>query len=166
MLVACAMNPPPPLAAPAWDTIPAGVLDALCTRLTMDAIATGAPLAIVTTSRPLGTSEAISALARAGRGRTKYSRVAASMEEANRSIPVTTAGSSCAWRPVPETQLDRVRDEMLLELSAPLVHPFLPRQAGLFARAAVDGQGPSWYWVTLAPHGDAWSVVSVTVLVQ
>ncbi len=164
-LAACATKQPaPPLAAPAWDAIPAGVLDVLCTRLKMDAIASGAPLALAATTRPLATSESMAALARSGRGRTSHSRIAASIDEANRALPIITSGSSCRWRPVAEHQLDTVRDEMLLELSAPLIHPFLPKQAGLFARAAVDGQGPSWYWITLAPQGDTWRVVSVTVL--
>jgi hypothetical protein len=167
ILAACATTPkPPPLAAPAWDAIPAGVLDVLCTRLKMDAIASGAPLALVATTRPLATSETMAALARSGRGRTPQARVATSTEEANRAIPIMTAGSSCGWRPIAESQLDTVRDEMLVELSAPLLHPFLPKQAGLFARAAVDGQGASWYWITLVPQGDGWRVVSVTVLVQ
>lgn len=166
VVAACASKPkPPPLSAPQWDAIPAGVLDVFCSRLRMDAIAGGAPLAIVTTTRPLATAEAISALGRNGRGRTRV-QAAAAMDEGNRRIAVTTAGSSCAWRPVEESQTERVRDEMLIELSAPLIHPFLPKQAGLFGRATVGGEGASWYWISLIPYGEGWRVVSVSVLVQ
>ncbi len=166
LVTACASQPkPPPLSAPEWDAVPVGVLDVFCTRLKMDAIASGAPLAIVATTRPLATAEAISALARLGRGRARI-QAAAAMQDGNRRLPVTTAGSSCAWRPVEESQTDRVRDEMLVELSAPMIHPFLPKQAGLFARATVGGEGASWYWISLVPYGEGWRVVSVSVLVQ
>lgn len=166
LVTACASQPkPPPLSAPAWDAIPVGVLDLFCSRLKMDAIAGSAPLAIVATTRPISTAEAISALGRTGRGRTRV-QAAAAMIDGNRRLPVTTAGSSCAWRPVEDSQTDRVRDEMLVELSAPLIHPFLPTQAGLFARASLAGEGASWYWISLVPYGQGWRVVSVSVLVQ
>src|SRR5688500_9538653 len=106
----------PPLTAPAWEAIPAGVLDALCTRLKMDAIATGAPLALVSTTRPLATSEAIAALGRTGRGRSSADRVATAMADASRTLPVLSAGSSCAWRPVSPSEIPQTRDEMLVEL--------------------------------------------------
>lgn len=167
ILSACATKPPPPpVTAPAWDAVPAGVLDVLCSRLQMDAIAGRAELAIVETTRPLGTAEAMSALSRTGRGNTSSNRLAASASEANRVMPVVTEGSSCSWRPIAATQIRNTRDEVLLEISAPLLHPFLSKQAGLFARASVGGEGASWYWVALSPHGEGWRVVSVAVLVQ
>ena len=133
----------------------------------MDAIASGAPLALVGTTRALATPETLSALALVSRGgRTSRSRVAASAADANRSIPITTEGASCSWRVIPVNQIDRHRDEMLLELSAPMLHPFASKQAGLFARASVGGQGASWYWISLVPTGDTWSVSQVGVLVQ
>ncbi|HEX8408626.1 MAG TPA: hypothetical protein VF883_07170 [Thermoanaerobaculia bacterium] len=165
LLAACSSAPkPPPLTAPAWDAVPAAVLDALCTRLRMDAIATGAPLAIVSTTRPIATQQSLSALVYLMRGRPIAERVASAVVDGNRSIPVTTEGSSCAWRAVPAAQLPRLRDEMVIELSAPALHPLAPREAGLFARATVGGEHASWYWVTLVPHGDRWGVAGVSVL--
>ena len=167
LLSACATKPATaPLTAPECDVIPVGVLDVLCSRLRMDAIAGTAPLAIVDTTRPLGTAEAMAALSRMGRGRTPAGRVVTSVQEANRKVPVTTTGGSCAWLPVAERDLARHRDEMLVEISSPLLHPYFPRQGGLFARVTVGGEGASWYWIALAPHGTGWRVVQVTVLVQ
>jgi hypothetical protein len=164
---ACATQPPPPpLTPPAWEAVPAGVLDVLCSRLQIDAIASTAQLAIVETTRPLATAEAMSALARSGRGNTSSNRLASSAADANRALPVTTEGSSCSWRPIAASEIRNTRDEMLVELSAPMLHPFLSKQAGLFARASVGGEGASWYWITLVPYGEGWRVVSLTVLVQ
>jgi len=133
----------------------------------MDAIATGAPLVIVGTTRALATPQTLSALALVSRGgRTSRNRVAASAADANRFLPVVTEGSSCGWRPIAASQIDRHRDEMLVELSAPMLHPFASKEAGLFVRVSVGGQGTSWYWISLVPTGDAWAVSAVGVLVQ
>jgi hypothetical protein len=167
LIAACASTPKVPLTAPQWDAVPAPVLDALCARLQMDAIASGSPVAIVGTTRALATPQTMSALALVSRGsHTSRSRVAASAADANRFLPITTEGTSCIWRVIPANQIDRHRDEMLVELSAPMLHPFAAKQAGLFARASVGGQGASWYWISLVPTGDTWSVSGVGVLVQ
>ncbi len=167
--VACATPPPtqPQLTAPQWDAIPPGVLDTLCNRLRMDAIATGAPLAIVGTTRALANQQSLSALAFAARsGRTRNPRVGSSVMDANRAIDVVTAGSSCPWRKITPEDAARLYDEMIVELSAPALHPFSSREAGLFARVSLGGQGASWYWISLHPAGDRWAVGSVAVLSQ
>ena len=165
-LASCASQPKPQLAAPAWDAVPPPVLDALCGRLRMDAIATGSPLAIVSTTRPLGTQASMSALSITARGRVKGNRIAPAALEANREMPLQVEGTSCTWRSVPAAQLDRYRDEMMVELSAPFLNPFAPRSAGLFARVTVGGEGASWYWISLVPYGDQWAVGQVIVLVH
>jgi hypothetical protein len=164
--LACAPRPATPLVAP--DTVPPTVLEALCGRLRMDAIASTAPVAILTVTRPLATQQSMAALAMTARGRVKGQRIGASALEANRELPVeAVAAASCTWRPVAPAQLDRYRDEMLVELSAPAVNPFEPRLAGLFARVTVGGEGASWYWVSLVPYPNGqWGVGGVSVLVQ
>jgi hypothetical protein len=165
LLASCATPPKPqPLAAP--DTVPPAVLDALCERLRIDAIASTAPLAIVNVTRPLATQASISALAMTARGRIKGNRIAQSAAEANRVLPVEGTGTQCAYRPVAPAQLDRYRDEMMVELSAPAVNPFAQREGGLFARVTVGGEGAAWYWVSLVRYGDQWAVGRVSVLVQ
>ncbi|MGZ5448683.1 MAG: hypothetical protein ACXW5U_11530 [Thermoanaerobaculia bacterium] len=165
-LAACATQPAPPLAAPDWPAIPTGVMDALCARLQMDAIATGSPLTLVSTTRPLANPQSLSALAMTVRGRVKTNRVAMSSAELNRSLPILTDGATCRWRPIAASQLDAHRDEMVVELSAPALHPFAPKTGGMFARVTVGGEGASWYWITLFPSGGRWAVGPVYVLVQ
>lgn len=144
--------------------MPPAVLDALCARLQMDAIATGAPLAIVDTTRPLANQQSLSALSMTAIGRVKGDRIGLSAAEANRAIPLMFAGTSCEWRAVRVADLPRVRDEMVVELSAPMINPFSPKEGGLFARVSLGGENASWYWVTLAPVGGGWAVGIVHVL--
>jgi hypothetical protein len=164
LLASCATQQTTPLVAP--DTVSPAVLDGLCGRLRIDAIASTAPLAIVTETRPLATQQSMSALAMTVRGRVKGSRIAASAMEANRTLPVDVPSGQCTWRGIAPAQLARHRDEMLVELSAPAIHPFSPKEGGLFARVTVGGEGASWYWISLRPYGDQWAVGSVTVLSQ
>lgn len=165
-LTACASQPAPPIQSPDWKTVPAPVLDALCGRLQMDAIATGAPLALVSTTRPLATPQSLSALALMAKGRVKGDRAATSAMELNRALPVSTEGASCAWRPIAAAQAANLHDELVVELSAPAIHPYAQKTGGLFARVTLGGQGASWYWVTLAPVNGRWMVGPVYVLVQ
>jgi hypothetical protein len=166
ILTSCASRSTPPLNAPDWTAVPPAVLDSLCARLQMDAIATGSPLALVSTTRPLATPQSLNALVLTAKGRVKTDRVAASAAEMNRALPITTEGAACRWRPVKAAQLDALHDEMVVELSAPAIHPFSPKTGGLFARVTVGGQGASWYWVTLFPSQSRWVVGPVYVLVQ
>jgi hypothetical protein len=167
LLFSCApASNAPQLTAPAWPTIPSAVLDGLCARLQMDAIASGSPVTIVSTTRPLATAQSLNALAQLSRGRVKTDRVALSSEELNRALPITTEGATCRWRAIPLAQLDAHHDEMVVEISAPAVNPFAPKTGGLFARVTVGGEGASWYWITLVPGGGRWAIGPVYVLVQ
>lgn len=166
---ACASKPkvPPP---PPPDTISPAALDALCARLQMDAIATGTPLALVTTTRPLATQSSITSLLLiAERGaRSNPQRLGMTMMEGNRALPFSTEGASCSWKTMTPAQAATLRDEMIVELSAPASNPFSAREAGIFARVSLGGEGmsASWYWISLVPYGDRWAVRSVSVLVQ
>ena len=165
-LAACATQPKPQLQAPDWTTVPPAVLDSLCARLQMDAISTGAPLTLVATTRPLATPQSLNALAMTARGRVKTDRAGLSAAEMNRSLPILSEGTTCRWRPIQVAQLDAHQDEMVVELSAPAIHPFAPKSGGLFARVTVGGQGAAWYWITLVPNSGRWLVGPVFVLVQ
>lgn len=166
IFVSCASRSTPPIESPPWTSVPPVVLDALCARLQMDAIATGAPLALVSTTRPLATPPSLSALALTARGRARKDQAARSAAELNRSLPITHDGSTCRWRPVKPAQIEALHDEMIVELSAPSLHPYAPKTGGLFARVTLGGQGASWYWVTLVPSNGRWVVGPVYVLVQ
>ena len=167
-VVSCATQPAgpaPALTAP--DNVPPAVLEALCGRLRMDAIASSAPLTIVNVTRPLATQASMTSLGLTARGKLKANRVSASALEANREIAFATDGTaSCRWNAIAPAQLAGHHDEMVVELSAPALNPFAPREGGLFARVTVGGEGASWYWVTLVPYGGQWAVGRVSVLVQ
>ena len=168
LTLASCVTPPsdaPALVAP--DVVPPAALEALCSRFRMDAIVSNAPLTVVNVTRPLATQASMTSLASTAIGRIQGGRIGVSAVEANRELPVQTEGSaSCMWRPIPLAQLPRHQDEMVLELSAPAVNPFVPREGGLFARVTVGGEGASWYWVSLMPYGGQWAVGRVVVLIQ
>ena len=164
-LTACASQPAAPLKTPDWTSVPPPVLDALCARLQMDAIATGAPLALVSTTRPLATPQSLSALALMAKGRVKGDRAATSAMELNRALPVMTEGATCAWRPIAASQVNHLHDELIVELSAPAIHPYAQKTGGLLARVTLGGQGASWYWITLFPSNGRWMIGPVYVLV-
>jgi hypothetical protein len=100
------------------------------------------------------------------RGRVKTNRAPMSAAELNRTLPVVSEGATCRWRPIAASQLDAHRDELVIEISAPGIHPFAPKTGGLLVRASVGGEGASWYWITLFPASGRWVVGPVYVLVQ
>lgn len=156
LLTACSSTPPPagPL-APEWDMIPAGIAEALCVRLKIDAIATGR-LAVVNVTQPLATPLSLGALSQL---RPQHPRKDGAAERAliNRAVPVELRPGSCTWIPVDIREVSRHSDEMLLELSAPLPNPWVAHEAGLFARVTLGGEHPNWYWLPLVPAGAGWT---------
>jgi hypothetical protein len=159
LLVGCASQPTAP-AAPAWDAIPAGVAEALCTRLQMDAIATG-NVTIIRVTQPLATPETIAAVAGVSNARNLdvYALIV------NRALPILLARGTCNWTPIDVRDVERHGDEMVVALSAPLPNPFAPGQAGLFARVSLAREHESWYWIPLIPAANGgWSPGFIHVL--
>lgn len=159
LFLACS-SPPPAPAVPQWDAIPSGVADALCTRLKMDAIATG-DVTVVRVTQPLVTPENIAALA----GISSRSKVIVPESMlVNRAVPVGTVRGACAWVPIDVRDMPKHFDEMVVEISAPIPNPYERGQAGLFARVSLAEQHPTWYWIPLLPRGEGWSAGFVSVL--
>jgi hypothetical protein len=156
LLTACASEPPPagPL-APDWDMIPPGIPEALCTRLKIDAVATGR-LAVVNVTQPLATPLTLGALGHLAPQRPRKDG-AAERALINRAVPVELQPGSCTWIPVDIRDVSKHGDEMLLELSAPLPNPWVANEAGLFARVSLGGEHPNWYWLPLYPTGSGWT---------
>jgi hypothetical protein len=163
VLTACASTPKAPLEAPNWDAIPSRVVDALCRRLQMDAIATGRT-AIVKVTQPLATPQTMAALAGSTTPRGAKRRAAAAVT--NRAIPIELGRGSCAWEPIDVRDTASHADSMLVELSAPLMHPFNAREAGVLARVSLGDQHQSLYWVSLVPRGNEWGIRFVSVLFE
>lgn len=154
LLTACASTPPPtgPL-SPDWDTIPAGIADALCLRLKMDAIATGR-VTIVQTTQPLATPLTLGALGNITKKRGKRSDAPI----VNRVVPIQLAGGgNCTWTAIDVSAIPRHQDEMIVELSAPVPNPFSAGEAGIFARVSLAGEHSTWYWLPLLPVPGGWS---------
>lgn len=160
-LPACASSTPPLLHPPAWEMIPAGVTDLLCSRLQMDALATDT-VAVIRVTQPLVTAEAIAALKSSISSPKARKAGPGTPQPVNRALPIQF-GQRCAWKPLGVFDA-RPADVMLVELSAPIVNPVIPSEAGLFARVSLAGDHPAWYWVALVPHGDDWGARWVYVL--
>lgn len=160
VLAGCATAPPPP-PAPEWDAIPPAVVEALCRRLQIDALATGR-VTIVRTTQPLATPRAVAALAGSGR----KGRTAARPAIANRAMPVELSVGNCTWNAINAGEAGRYTDEIVVALSAPIPNPWVAREAGVFVRASLGESHASWYWISLVPRGDDWTVKYVSVLLQ
>lgn len=158
LLAGCATAPSTAPALPDWDVIPGAVLDGLCSRLTMDGVASGGSVAVVSTTQPLATTRAMATLSRG----QKPVRVVAPPAEAQ--IPIAARGSACNWQLIDGADREKYFDTMVVELSAPVANPFSRTDAGLFARVSLGGAHPSWYWIPLSPRGGGWASSLVTVL--
>ena len=159
-LVSCASKQPVVPAVPSWDVVPLEVVEALCSRLKMDAVATGR-LTIVEVTQPLATPRSLAAVRSATPGR--HQGASGPAQVVHHALPLTLEGSSCQWKPV-ESRASAGSDEMVVELSAPLSNPYLPSEAGMFVRVGLGGHHESWYWISLMTNGKAWGVRFVSVL--
>jgi hypothetical protein len=151
LFAACATAPPTQPALPEWDSIPAGIAAALCTRLQMDGIGSvGTDVSLVRITQPIATPQALASLGKPNR------RVAI----IHRAIPVaatTSKAGGCAWKMVDALDPQRQFDSMVIELSAPVANPSKDA-AGIVVRASLGGTHPSWYWIDLIRHGESWAV--------
>jgi hypothetical protein len=162
LLTGCASTPPP-VVAPQWDALPARIVEALCVRLKMDAIATGRTT-IVKVTQPLVTAQNLATLAGSTTPRGAKRRAAAAVT--NRAIPIELGRGSCAWIPIDVRDVDKHSDSMLVELSAPLLHPYNAKEAGVLARVSLGNEHQSLYWISMVPRGDQWAVRFVSVLFE
>ncbi|HET7437668.1 MAG TPA: hypothetical protein VFN10_23385 [Thermoanaerobaculia bacterium] len=153
----------PAVPAPQWDVVPAGVVDALCSRLRADAVASGT-IAIVSTTQPLATNESLGALGHATQKRADAMRAAEALRTGGKAIPLTIHQGSCDWQPLaaPSHQAD----QLVVELSAPIPNPFANQESGMFARVSLAGDSATWYWIPLGSRGGVWAVGNIMPLVM
>ena len=161
-LVACG-PPPAPVVAPQWDAIPSRVVDALCQRLRADALASGTTT-IVKVTQPLANAQSMAALA--GSTAPRGAKVRANAAVVNRAIPIEIGRGGCSWDPIDVRDIDEHSDAMLVELSAPLLHPFNKNEAGVLARVSLGNEHQSLYWISMIPRGNQWAVRFVSVLFE
>jgi hypothetical protein len=167
LLAACASSKaPPPLRLPQWSSVPAAVLDALCANFRDEGISMSITINVVKSSqRLLITPASMQALSDSGfyHGQKDPAHAAIAVTAEAVEIPISIP-PGCAWRPVEPQSGAHYTDTMTLELSPPIVNPFARNEAGLFARLALAGEAPTWYWMPLIPRGGAWAAGRLTVL--
>ena len=167
LLVACASaKAPPPPHLPQWSSLPATVLDAFCANFRDEGISSSTTINVVkTTQRLLITPSSMQALSESQfyHGVNDAAHAASAVNAVAEEIPIVIP-PGCAWRPVEPKSGARYIDTMTLELSPPIVNPFARNAAGLFARLALAGESPTWYWMPLVPRGEAWTAGRLTVL--
>jgi hypothetical protein len=166
-LAACATTKAPlPPRLPQWGSVPAAVLDALCANFRDEGISTSTTINVVKTAqRLLITPASMQALSESQfyHGLKDAAHAASAVNAAVEEIPIAIP-PGCAWRPIEPQSGARYTDTMTLELSPPIVNPFARNEAGLFARLALAGEAPTWYWMPLVPRGEAWAAGRLTVL--
>lgn len=128
----------------------------------MDGIGTGGSLTLVPTTQPLGTPSSVASIAGMTRKKILPEQVYAAMESANRRMPVDLEATRCGFTPIGSR---RRTDDMIVELSAPLVHPS-GLGAGLFARVVLGDQQEEWYWVALGSRGAQWGVAGIKAIAK
>jgi hypothetical protein len=168
LLLACASAPkaPPPPHLPQWDALPAAVLDAFCSNFREEGISIATTLNVVKTTQPsLITPLTMQALSDSVfyHGPLDSSHAAANAIATAAEIPIVIP-QTCAWRGIAPNTASRYTDTMTLELSPPIVNPFARNTAGLFARLALAGEAPTWYWLPLIPRGETWTAGRLTLL--
>lgn len=163
--LSCATQPNAlPAAAPEWDAIPLGVIDAFCLRLKSEGLAEGAPVAVVSTTQPIATMNSLAALAGPMPRRANVQGASAALQASQKTIPLTLGGGGCSWIAVESKRAYQRADQMIVELSAPLPNPFERGQAGIFVRVSLGGEHGQWYWISLLPRSGGWVVGYIQAL--
>jgi len=163
LVAACALQPAAPI-SPEWNAIPQGVIDAFCLRLKAEGVAEGQPVAIVSTTQPFTTMNAIALLAGPTPKRPDMQIATAALYASQRAIPLTLGPGSCSWIAIDSAKAYRRADQMIVEMSAPAPNPFRRKEAGLFVRMSLAGEHGQWYWITLLPRDEAWVVGGIEAL--
>jgi hypothetical protein len=158
LFAACATSKPK-LAAPEWSEVPPNVLEVLCSRFHSEGISRDQVLNVVATTRPLVTATSMQALSAAAffHGRLDPDAPAQAMREGSRTIPIRATAGDCSWRTIPASGVALQTDVMTVELSAPLVNPFVRNSVGMLARLSLGGDAPFWYWIPIGERAGGWA---------
>jgi len=167
VVIGCASSTtPPPARVPQWNTMPATILESFCLSLRDEGISSATTINVVKTAQPsLITPLSMQSLLDSVfyHGAMDASLAAATATATAAEIPIAIP-TSCAWSGIAPNTGSRYADTMTLELSPPIVNPFSRNAAGLFARIALAGEAPTWYWLPLVPRGETWTTGRLTLL--
>jgi hypothetical protein len=146
LLMSCAsasVEPP----VPEWPAVPAAVMNTLCERLRIDAVAHEGDLAIVKTTQPIVSAGAIAGLARRNMKSGNLVQLAEDLSASQKTLPLLIPRNGCAWKPIDYFDAKKQGDMMVVELSSPMRNPFARGEAGMFARVTLGGTMATWYWI-------------------
>jgi hypothetical protein len=163
MLGGCYSASDQPLAAPDWDTVPAGVLNALCQRLKMDGTVGAGDVVVLNKTQPIASTHALAVLGSNEANKPTIERASQALQFGLKTLAVEV-DPTCGWTAADAVDLRRHSDVVIVEISAPVANPYVPPQAGIFARVSVGGDNASWYWISLVPIGGGWAVGTVTTV--
>jgi len=168
LLTGCASSAktPPPPKVPQWKGIPPAVLDSFCVNFRDEGISMSVTINVVKTAQPaLITPSSMQALADSFfyHGPINPANAATAALAGTSELPVAIP-PGCAWRTIAPNTATRYTDTMSLEISPPIANPYSRNAAGLFARMALAGESPTWYWLPLMPRGETWMAGRLAVL--
>jgi hypothetical protein len=146
--------------------MPASILDSFCSSFHDEGISMSTTVNVVKTAQlSLITPASMQSLSDSFfyHGSVTAARAAAEATASAAEIPIAVP-QGCAWRGIDPHTAARYPDTLTLELSPPIVNPFTRNGAGIFARIALAGESPTWYWFPLIPRGDTWAGGRLTVL--
>ena len=146
--------------------MPAAVLDSFCSNFRDEGISMSTTINVVkTTQSSLITPLSMQSLSDSVfyHGPLDSSSASATATASAAEVPITIP-QTCAWRGIAPNTATRYTDTMTLEISPPIVNPFVRNAAGLFARIALAGEAPTWYWLPLVPRGETWTAGRLTLL--
>jgi hypothetical protein len=141
----------PVTTAPELTSVPSAAIEALCTKLRGEGVATDAPLVVVEKTQPLIiTGASLRSLAHTYGKDVESSALAQAITSVVKPTPLDFQGTSCAWQTIP--RLDPVAQAQMtvVQFSAPFVNPFTKGESGVLVRMSVGNHDAQWYWIPLA----------------
>jgi hypothetical protein len=156
VLFGCASSAPP-VQPPAWTQVPSVVLDALCSTLQNEGLSPDNIL-IVRTTQPLVSGASLRSVGHAYGKDAEVGTLAQAINAAASPIPLAVTEARCAWKPVAKLDPLSHVDRMVVEISAPILNPFVRSEAGLMARMSIGGHDSQWYWIPLGHRTGEWAI--------
>jgi hypothetical protein len=148
-VLACASTPP--TTAPDLKAVPSIVIDAMCTKLRNEGIASGtATLLVVKTTQPIISGASLRSLAHSYGKDVDASAVAAAINSVVTKTPLDFRNTSCTWQPVEKLDPVAYAQLTVIQFSAPFQNPFTKNESGVLVRMSVGNHDAQWYWIPLA----------------
>lgn len=147
----CASSSAPPTRAPELTSVPSLVVEAFCTKLHSEGVASGGSIAVISTSQPIITGASLRSLAHAYYRDGELGGIAEVINAALKPVKVDLAGSrSCDWTAVDKLDPEKLAQTPVVEFSAPFPNPFAKGESGVLARMSIGDRDAQWYWIPIA----------------